>query len=100
VLCATSICHDGAVNGLDLIAPGVDERVLDVPARGVDCSSSGLRIVDSRQPARSLLRLKLSETPPCGSPMPLGSGPSGLTPQQLGCLDAYVDTLAGTAPGR
>ena len=100
VLCATAICHEGTLNGLDLLAPGVDERVLDVPARGNHCASSGLRIVDSQQPARSLLLLKLSEQPPCGSPMPLGSGPAGLTARQRACLDDYVAALAGTRPGR
>jgi hypothetical protein len=94
VLCATSVCHDGALNGVDLIAPAVEQRVLDVPAAGVFCKASGLRLVDSRDPERSLLLLKLSETPPCGSSMPLGSGPSGLTSAQLDCVRSFVHTLA------
>ena len=94
LLCATSICHEGALNGVDLIAPGVDERLLDVPAASISCGKSGLHLVDSRDPERSLLLLKLSETPPCGPAMPLGSGPSGLTKAQLDCVGSFGRTLA------
>ncbi len=92
-VCGTSVCHEGTVNGLDLIAPDVDARLLDVPAAGFECADSGLRIVDSEQPQRSLLLLKLSEAPPCGSPMPLGSGPAGLTTAQRACIDGHVQRL-------
>jgi hypothetical protein len=94
VVCGTSICHDGAINGLDLIAPGLDERVLDVPAAGTDCGKTTLPLVDSQRPERSLILQKLSEAPPCGSPMPLGSGPSGLTQDQLSCIQAFVRAVA------
>jgi hypothetical protein len=94
LVCGTSICHDGPVNRLDLIAPGVAERLLDVPAAGVHCATSGLLLVDSQQPEHSLLLAKLTEQPPCGSPMPLGSGPAGLTQTQLDCIAQFVATLA------
>jgi hypothetical protein len=94
VVCGTSVCHDGSVNGLDLVAPGVAQRLLDVPAGGVYCRESGLLLVDSRQPERSLLLAKLTEQPPCGAPMPLGSGPSGLGEDQLACIAGFAAGLS------
>ena len=69
----------------------------DVPAMGVHCGKTGMKLVDSKNPEQSLIVLKLTTSPPCGSPMPLGSGPSGLKPEQLTCIHDYVVGLAGRA---
>lgn len=95
--CASIVCHEGTANKLDLLSPGVDQRLLDVPAMGVHCGKTGMKLVDSKNPEQSLILLKLTTSPPCGSPMPLGSGPSGLKPEQLTCIHDYVVGLAGRA---
>ena len=92
-LCGTSVCHDGAVNGVDLIAEGLDARLVDAPASGVECADSGLKIVDRQHPEQSLLLLKLSDSPPCGAAMPFGSGAAGLLPEERVCIEAYVYRL-------
>jgi hypothetical protein len=97
VTCASIVCHEGTANKLDLLSPGVDQRLLDVPAMGVNCGKTGVKLVDSQNPEQSLILLKLTTSPPCGSPMPLGSGPSGLKPEQLTCIHDYVVNLAGRA---
>lgn len=93
--CGNSVCHEGTINGLDLLGRNVEARLLDVPAGGPICKSSGLKLINSAMPEQSLLLLKLTPNPPCGSPMPLGSGPSGLTQAQLDCVKAFVHQLAG-----
>lgn len=95
VTCASIVCHEGTANKLDLLSPGVDQRLLDVPAMGIHCGKTGMKLVDSKDPEQSLILLKLTTSPPCGSPMPLGSGPSGLKPEQLTCIHDYVVRLAG-----
>jgi hypothetical protein len=95
VTCASIVCHEGNANKLDLLSPGVEQRLLDVPAMGVHCGKTGMKLVDSASPEQSLILQKLTTSPPCGSPMPLGSGPSGLKPEQLTCIHDYVFKLAG-----
>ena len=83
--CGGSICHEGkdAAAGLDLVAPGVESRLVDKPAR--DCP--GL-LVDPILPESSLLYKKLLPLPDCGSPMPIGR--PTLTFDELECVREWI----------
>jgi hypothetical protein len=89
--CAGSICHEGAeaAAGLDLIAPNVESRLIDV--KGRDCS--GL-LVDPVLPEASLLYQKLLPLPDCGSPMPLGT--PALNGFELECVREWIATRTPT----
>lgn len=95
-LCGLNIvCHQGAgMTGLDLASPDMAERLRDVEPAGPFCRDSGLKLIDSAQPDRSLLALKLTEMPPCGGAMPVGSGPAAVPEADLACLHAYVLQVA------
>lgn len=89
--CAGSICHEGAepAAGLDLIAPNVEARLVDVQGR--DCP--GL-LVDPVLPETSLLYQKLLPLPDCGSPMPIGK--PALTGFELECVREWIATRTPT----
>ena len=84
---ANGVCGSGS-------EPGLAERLVDVPAAGPFCAEQGFKLIDSADPDNSLLLLKLSVDAPCGSAMPLGSGPAGLTDNELACMQSYVHDLA------
>jgi hypothetical protein len=83
--CGGSICHSGdePAAGLDLVTPGVIERLVDVMGR--DCPGI---LVDPIDPEGSLLYDKLTVETACGSPMPLGR--PMLTQAELGCVRAWI----------
>jgi len=87
--CSGSICH-GAQDpaaGLDLISPGVVDRLAVVWGSG-DCSEEVL--LEPGYPDNSLLIEKVSsESPSCGFEMPPG-GPA-LTSFQVACLRRFVE---------
>ncbi len=91
--CAGSICHEGAnaAAGLDLIAPNVEGRLVDIPGR--DCP--GL-LVDPVLPETSLLYQKLLPLPNCGSPMPIGK--PVLDGFELECVREWISTRMPAAP--
>ncbi|HET8932972.1 MAG TPA: PQQ-binding-like beta-propeller repeat protein [Polyangiales bacterium] len=79
--CAGPVCHSGGMTGGNLNVMGasasaVRMTLLDKPAGGTECMSSGLSLVKASQPEQSLLYRKLTDTPPCGSRMP----PTGALP--------------------
>jgi len=71
--CGTTGCHDDspqAREGLDLISPGVESRLVDVPAMGSGCTNRIL--VVAGDPDSSYLMDKISNTPGiCGTQMPV-----------------------------
>ena len=88
--CAGAGCHDPGQGQLDLVSPGVSQRLLGV-AVGGSCASSAL-VANSSDPEGSLLYEKVAgSTPPCGNPMPL-VGPK-LSGEQLACLAEYLGAL-------
>ncbi len=91
--CAGSICHEGAnaAAGLDLIAPNVESRLVDIPGR--DCP--GL-LVDPVLPETSLLYQKLLPLPGCGSPMPIGK--PQLNGFELECVREWIATRTPSTP--
>ena len=66
--CGDNGCHGatGAQQGLDLVSPGVEGRVVGVQAKV--CPGT---LADPENPAGSLLYTKLLSKPQCGTQMPL-----------------------------
>jgi outer membrane protein assembly factor BamB len=81
--CAGPVCHSGGMTGgsfnvMGASASAVRTTLLDKPAGGTECMSSGLSLVKASQPDQSLLYRKLTDMPPCGSRMPpTGALPAG-----------------------
>jgi hypothetical protein len=78
--CKKSICHGGAVAGLDMSSPQAAHAALvNQPAQGGGmCAFTGMTRVVPFEPDASLLVGKLQPTAPCGQQMPIG----GLLPEQ------------------
>ena len=72
--CRRSICHGGAVAGLDMSTPAAAHASLvDQPAQpGGACAFTGMTRVVAFQPDQSLLMAKLQPSAPCGQQMPIG----------------------------
>jgi hypothetical protein len=89
--CSTAGCHSGdqPAQGLDLVSPGVEERLIGVTPTGAGCSGV---LVDPKNPIQSLLYSKLTELPPCGVPMPFGGG--RLSARDLECMRTWIAGLA------
>jgi hypothetical protein len=83
--CGGTGCHGptGAQQDLDLVSPGVAERVVGVTGTG--CISN---LADPENPEASLIYQKLSPTPPCGSPMPLAR--PALSEADAACVLAWI----------
>lgn len=94
VRCAGSVCHsagDQKAAGLDLVSPGVADRVKNVASASAECG--GDMLVAPGDPAGSLLYQKVSmETPPCGSRMPLAQDP--LSDEEIGCVASWIQEMS------
>jgi hypothetical protein len=86
--CNTSACHGPGAPQVDLVSSGVEARVIGQPS-----SDTGLcmgRTLVASDGSASLLADKVSDTPPCGSKMPLGGS---LTDTEHSCLTAWVSSV-------
>jgi hypothetical protein len=90
VSCAGTGCHEAYMPAaqLDLITPGLADRMVGQPAVGEACAPMGTTLVVPEDPEASLLYLKLAGTPPCGEPMPLLLEP--LSAKQLSCVKEWI----------
>jgi hypothetical protein len=72
--CQRSICHGGAVAGLDMSTPAAAHAgLVDQPAQpDGKCAFTGMTRVVPFQPDQSLLMAKLQSSVPCGQQMPIG----------------------------
>lgn len=89
--CAGSVCHspgEQAGGGLDLVSPGVSERIADIESP--NCSGEVLAVPGD--PDASLIVRKLGSDPPCGSRMPLIGE---LEPGEVACVRDYIEGLGG-----
>jgi hypothetical protein len=91
--CAGPVCHSGSSTGgsfnvmAGATASAVRSSLLGKAASGSECASSGLSLVTAGQPDKSLLYLKLTDMPPCGSRMP----PTGaLTAPELDRVRTWI----------
>ena len=89
--CTTSACHSAQSQqgNLDLESAGLPGRLVNKAAHG----GPGL-LIDSTNPAQSVMLLKVTDTPPFQFQMPLGAPP--LSPEEMACLQAWVQ--AAVAP--
>lgn len=95
--CGTTGCHDDTTQaqmGLDLISPGVEDRVVDVPAMAPGCTDRIL--VVAGDPDSSYLIAKLGVLDICGSQMPLLES---LTAQEIETLRQWVVDLGDSSGG-
>lgn len=92
-VCHSSVLHQG---GLDLEAPGVTSRLVDVTPRHLQSSANDRcasvdKLIDSAAPGESWLLSKVTRKPAdCGDAMP----PDALAPAALECLTDYVACVA------
>lgn len=90
--CGTTGCHDDTAQaqaGLDLISPNVEDRVVDVNAVGIGCSSRIL--VVAGDPDSSYLIDKVLNTPGiCGLQMPVVGS---LPPEDIEVLRDWIVDL-------
>lgn len=98
--CTNAGCHgERFQGGLDLLSPGVDQRLIGVASQTEACG--GELFVDPKNIDDSLLlrvvdpaRFKAN---PCGVMMPFGKS-DGLSPSALSCFEGWVKTMAQGAP--
>jgi len=93
--CGIAGCHPQG-GTLDLASSGIEARLVG-KAASMACGSTVL--ANPADPAASLLYLKLEDSPPCGTKMPLGSS---LSPLEISCIKDWIGTLdpnAGTGSG-
>lgn len=105
--CAGNICHDpGGPGGVDLISPGVEDRLVGVPAT-YDNVEVGLEncptdnpelLIDPNDIENSLLLTKVLNQQACGygMPMPYIAPPAT---EDLDCLRAWAQGLVDQANG-
>jgi len=100
--CTEGGCHGAhPAAGLDLLSPGVEERLVGVAATGEDCGGSPL--VDPADPGNSLFLQKIDSERfslglACGGIMPIGS--EGVSGEDLECFEKWVVAMGeATAPG-
>jgi hypothetical protein len=95
VRCAGSVCHspgDMPAGGLDLVSPDPVERVAGVDSP--NCSGQVLAVPGD--PDASLIIRKLSDSPPCGSRMPLVGD---LPADEAACIRDWIEEMpAQVAP--
>jgi hypothetical protein len=89
--CASASCHSAEARAgqLDLATADLASRLVDVNAA---CDVTNKVLVAPGDPAASYLLEKLGPNPTCGSRMPVGTP---LTEEQLGCVSAWITSLAG-----
>jgi hypothetical protein len=92
--CAGSVCHsagDQKAAGLDLVSPGVSDRVKNIASASAECGGSMLVVPGDA--AGSLLYKKVSmDQPPCGSRMPLAQDP--LSEEDIGCVASWIQEMS------
>ena len=90
--CASAGCHGGSdpAGSLDLVAPGVEARVVGKAAS--ECG--GQTLVVAGDPAASYLSHKVADAKPaCGGKMPQSGAP--LTAAETACVDGWIRSLVG-----
>lgn len=89
--CAGAACHGAGAALLDVLSPGVADRLVGEPASPTGLCSGRTYIEPGGD---SLLLDKLGEDPACGERMPYGALP--LDDDQVQCLTDWVMDLGGS----
>ena len=92
--CTASTCHNSKDDeqGLDLQSPDVASRLVGVAATEV--AGAGL-LINPSSPAKSVVYLKMTSSPPFGARMPLGGNP--VDPTTLACVLSWIEQVASSA---
>jgi hypothetical protein len=88
--CDSSVCHGDGAKLVNLLAPDVQDRLVDQPSS--DQGECRDRTLVSSTGGASLLLEKLT-MPTCGVKMPLVGN---TTPEEVACVRAWVESVAGT----
>jgi hypothetical protein len=88
--CATSACHSAQTQqaNLDLQSPGLPQRFVEKRATG----GPGY-LIDSQDPGKSVLYLKVTSSPPFNFQMPPGAPP--LSSDEVACILTWVSAAVG-----
>lgn len=89
--CGSAACHGDGAAQVDLVSPDVATRLVDEPS-GAGGLCAG-RVLVATDGSESLLLAKLSDTPPCGSKMPLVG--AALAAAELKCVTDWVASVEG-----
>ena len=109
--CQSSLCHE-AENGdapsgvLDLVAPGVAQRIYGMPAVSYgeandaeNCPvDSPELLLDPNDVEKSLLLTKLLGTHSCGKAMPVPNPPKALSDSEIACVRSWLRALIEAGP--
>lgn len=98
--CTNAGCHgERFQGGLDLLSPGVDQRLVGVASQTDACG--GELLVNPQNIDDSLLLRVIDparfKTNPCGVMMPFGN-PNGVSPAALSCFEGWASKMAQGAP--
>lgn len=88
--CGSSGCHGEGSNLGTFAASEADARDYIGAPGSVSCIGQGL-VIDTDDPAASLMMMKLSDDPPCGQPMP-GNGQL-LAQADIDCIEDWISGL-------
>jgi hypothetical protein len=87
--CGTSGCHGEGSNLEDFAdSEAAAREFIDAPGT-LACGGQDV-VIDTEDPAESLMVRKLSDDPPCGQQMPPGGG---LTPADVDCIEDWIGGL-------
>lgn len=86
--CGGSVCHgaEAPAAGLDLVSPGIAERMIDVPSTQESCGGAILLVPGD--PDASLLFEKLLPSPSCGAQMPLAQ--AAFDDGEIACVREWI----------
>jgi hypothetical protein len=87
--CAGGGCHGSGAGNLSMATKEISyEALVNVPAAGAPCASSGLIRVVPEDPDASLLMDKISGDPSCGDTMPIAGS---LTEEQIARIRSWIE---------
>jgi len=91
--CNSSSCHDSEAQQIDLVSPGVGDRLVGVASTSLQCMP---RVYVPTDGGESLLLEKFQPVPDCGIRMPIGPP---LSDAEVMCVSGWVKAVADATGG-
>jgi hypothetical protein len=91
--CNSSACHGAGAPQVDLVSPGIQDRLVGKASTSTQCRP---RVYVPTDGAQSLLLEKLEAVPECGIRMPIGDP---LQESDLSCVSGWVKAVADASGG-
>lgn len=88
--CGTSGCHGEGSNLETFAASEASARTFIGKPGTLACSGQG-DVIDTDDPAESLMIRKLADDAPCGQPMPITGAP--LSASEIACIETWIGGL-------